>query len=58
MRWHMKINDQVSWRRGDLPIGRGKIVAIKVVNGKKLHMVRDKNNTLYGFREDQLEVAS
>jgi hypothetical protein len=51
----MKVNDQVSWHKGDLPRGTGTVVEIRENRkGQKLHMVRDEQNNLYGFREDQL----
>jgi hypothetical protein len=55
----VNIHDKVTWHRGGgLPRGQGKIVDIKRFNDRKLHMVRDKNNVVYGLREDQLEPVS
>jgi hypothetical protein len=49
----VKVSDQVSWHRGDLPRGTGTVVEIK----KGLHMVRDERNNVYGFREEQLRIS-
>lgn len=48
------MNGHVSWDRGDLPRGKGKVVEVKQLNGGNLHMVRDKNNAVFALREDQL----
>lgn len=52
----MKRNDEVSWHRGDLPRGKGKIVETKEISeGKHIHMVRDpRTNQVFGLPEHKL----